>query len=178
MRDPARILLVVAVFSRHPAAHAWAEQRLEQEFGPIALGSFPFAFHQTRYYERTMGPDLRKRFVVFRDLVRADALPDLKHRTIALEQELAASGSFPEPRPLNLDPGLLELGKFLLATTKDQCQRIYLRAGIFAEVTLRYQDRAFQPWPWTYADYRQQEVLDFLQDARTYYRYRLAQDNG
>ena len=42
------------------------------------------------------------------------------------------------------------------------------------ETTLRFQDHAFQPWPWTYADYRQPEVLAFLGEAREYYRQRLA----
>ena len=61
---------------------------------------------------------------------------------------MAATGSHAEPRPLNLDPGLLTLGKFMLATTKDQGHRIYLRDGIFAEVTLHYQAGTWEPWPW------------------------------
>jgi hypothetical protein len=69
-----------------------------------------------------------------------------------------------------LDPGVLSLGKFLLATTKDQAHRIYLRDGIFAEVTLRFQDKAFEPWPWTYADYQEPAVRAFLQEARVWYR--------
>jgi hypothetical protein len=60
-----------------------------------------------------------------------------------------------------------------LATTKDQAHRIYLRDGIFAEVTLRFQAGAFEPWPWTYADYREDFVREFLREARTYYRSRL-----
>jgi hypothetical protein len=81
-------------------------------------------------------------------------------------------------RPINIDPGLLELGKFLLATTKDQAHRIYLRDGIFAEVTLRYHAGAFEPWPWTYADYRQPCVHEFLLQAREYYRQRLREEGG
>jgi hypothetical protein len=33
-------------------------------------------------------------------------------------------------------------------------------------VTLRYQRTGFAPWPWTYADYREREVLAFLDGAR------------
>jgi hypothetical protein len=120
-----------------------------------------------------MGPDLTKRFLAFHDLVAADCLADVKLRANALERELAAGGAYPDARPLNLDPGVLTLGKFLLATTKDQAHRIYLRNGIFAEVTLRYQAGAYEPWPWTYADYRQACVHDFLLKARDYYRQRL-----
>src|SRR5262245_15418169 len=131
-RPPEPVLLVVATFSRHEAALAWARRRLEQEWGPVGLASAAFDFTQTTYYEATMGPALRKQFLAFRDLVAADCLPVVKRRTNALERELAGAGACPDPRPLNLDPGLLTLGKFLLATTKDQAHRVYLRDGIYA----------------------------------------------
>src|SRR5205085_3042003 len=130
----------------------------------------PYSFHQTAYYTPTMGPDLCKQLLAFERLVSPDDLPPIKLRTNALERELADSAAFPEPRPLNLDPGLLSLGKFMLATTKDQAHRVYLRDGIYAEVTLRYQDGAFRPWPWTYADYREPTVLAFLKEARGRYK--------
>lgn len=174
-RIPDPVLLVIAAFSRHDAALAWSRERLQNLQGPIGLTSPDYAFTQTTYYAPTMGTGLIKRFYAFRDLVPADCLPDVKNQTIALETELAASGAYPEPRPLNLDPGILSLGKFQLATTKDQAHRIYLHDGIFAEVTLRYQAGAFHPWEWTYADYRQPCVLDFMQQARDYYREQLRQ---
>src|SRR5262245_22644655 len=172
-RPPAPVLLIVAVFSRHAAALDWARQHLESTFGPVGLSGPPYDFVQTDYYASTMGAGLSKQFLAFARLVSADCLPEAKQRTNALEQELARTGSFPEPRPLNLDPGTLGLGKLILATTKDQAHRIYLCDGIFAEVTLRYQAGAFEPWPWTYADYRLPQVRAFFQEARDYYRGRL-----
>ena len=62
--------------------------------------------------------------------------------------------------------GLVQLGKFLLASTKDQAHRVYLRDDIFAEVTLRFQAGAFEVWPWTYADYHEEAVRAFLNQAR------------
>jgi hypothetical protein len=165
--------LVVAAFSRHMAAIEWAQERLESLFGPIGLVSLPFDFIQTGYYERTMGGGLRKCFLAFQELVHPDRLAGAKIQTNLLEKELGQSGVYPESRPLNLDPGLLSLGKFVLATTKDQSHRIYLRDGIHAEVTLRFQTGHFEPWPWTYADYRLPNVLAFLDEAREWYRRRL-----
>ena len=170
LRRVERSQLVVAAFSRHAEALAWAEGELRSLYGPIALMSQDFDFHQTRYYEATMGAGLKKRFLVFQDLVESDALPDLKNATNRLEEKLTSGSRFPEVRPLNLDPGLLQLGKFMLATTKDQAHRIYLRDGIYAEVTLRFQDGVFEPWPWTYADYREPELRAFLVKARELYR--------
>jgi hypothetical protein len=172
-RSPVPALLVVAVFSRHEDALSWAQTRLETLLGPIGLRSEPFVFDQTTYYESSMGRDLRKCFLAFENLVAPDRLADIKQQTNALEHELTATSVYSEARPLNLDPGLLVLGKFMLATTKDQAHRVYLRDGIFAEVTLHYRAGAFEPWPWTYADYRLPCVHDFLQQAREYYRRRL-----
>jgi hypothetical protein len=169
----ASALLVVAAFSRYEEALAWARERLHTSFGPIALTSAPYEFHHTSYYASEMGGGLRKQFFVHERLIDPASLADVKHQTIALEQELARSGRFPEARPLNLDPGLLTLGKFMLATTKDQAHRIYLRDGIFAEVTLRFQDGAYHTWPWTYRDYQEPFVRDFLRTARDYYRQQL-----
>lgn len=172
------VLLVTAVFSRNAEALEWARARLETLFGPVQSSSLPFVFDQTTYYQASMGSDLRKQFFAFRDLVAPERLPDIKQQTNALEDEIARAGRYPETRPLNLDPGLLELGKFLLATTKDQAHRIYLRDGIFAEVTLRYHAGSFETWPWTYADYRLPCVHEFLQQARDYYRQRLRDVGG
>ncbi len=161
-------LLVVACFSRHDAALAWAEAQLQATYGTIARRSADYAFHHTRYYEAQMGAELRKRLLVFDPFVEPDCLASVKRHTIMLERQLTESARFPEARPLNLDPGLLQLGKFLLASTKDQTQRIYLRDGIFAEVTLRFHGGVFEPWPWTYADYREPDVLQFLGEARAW----------
>jgi hypothetical protein len=166
-------VLVVACFSRHRAALSWGEEQLQLAYGPIQLCSADYEFHHTRYYEAEMGPGLRKRLVVFERPAPPDCLAAIKRHTIDLERALSQTGQFPEQRPLNLDPGILQLGKFLLASTKDQAHRIYLRDGIFAEVTLRFHAGAFEPWPWTYADYREPEVLQFLAKARELLHERL-----
>jgi hypothetical protein len=170
------VLLVTAIFSRQEAHLDWARDRLSAAYGPLALMGTPYHFNQTAYYEQTMGTGLLKQLVAFATLVQPDCLPLVKNHTNALEEQLAA-GSHAEPRPINIDPGILSLGKFQLATTKDQAHRIYLGAGIFAEVTLRFEAGQWQPWPWTYADYRQDCVRDFLSQARDYYREQLVKSS-
>ncbi len=174
-RPAAPALLVIAAFSRHPQAIEWARTKLEQAFGPVGRASAALVFDQTDYYAATMGSPLKKQLFTFRSLLVPDRLAGVKLQTNALEDELARSGTYPEVRPLNLDPGLLTLGKFMLATTKDQAHRIYLGDGIYAEVTLRFHHGAWEPWPWTYADYRQEAVRDFLFHAREDYRQLLQQ---
>ncbi len=172
-RTPVPVLLVAAVFSRHADMLSLTRTRLEEAYGPVERISPAFVFDQTDYYTATMGADLRKQFLAFRDLIAPERLAAIKLHTNALERELAQGRNYAEARPVNIDPGYLNLGKFLLATTKDQAHRVYLRDGVYAEVTLRYQAGAFEPGPWTYADYRQPGVLAFLQEARAAYHDRL-----
>jgi hypothetical protein len=172
-RNPEPALLVVAAFSRHSSLLIWTREHLALDFGPVALASAVFPFDQTKYYEPTMGAGLQKQLLAFEQLVGQDQLAAIKGRTNAIEQEIAAAGAHTETRPLNLDPGLLTLGKFLLATTKDQAHRIYLQDGIYAEVTLRFQAGKFEPWPWTYADYQETDLRAALKIFRDYYKQRL-----
>ena len=57
-------------------------------------------------------------------------------------------------RKINIDPGYLNAGKLILATTKDWQHRIYLGEGIYGEVTLRFKGGTFSVWEWTYPDYQ------------------------
>jgi hypothetical protein len=113
-----------------------------------------------------MGTDLKKQFVVFEQPIDPAALADIKRQTNAWEAEYAALGRHPEPRPLNLDPGYITAAKLVLASTKDHAHRIYLRDGIYAEVTLAYRDRRWQPHEWTYPDYRRDDYQQFFTDCR------------
>jgi hypothetical protein len=167
------MLLVAALFSRHLDAITWGRNQLEAAYGAVGLESPTYDFHHTKYYAAAMGSDLRKQLLAFEQLIPAEQLAEIKLHTNELERDFAECQAHAETRPLNIDPGILTLGKFMLATTKDQAHRVYLRDGIFAEVTLRYHDGAFEPWPWTYADYREPLVLDFLDQARDLYRQRL-----
>jgi hypothetical protein len=69
-------------------------------------------------------------------------------------------------RRVNLDPGLLSLYNLVLASTKSFAHRIYLRDGIYAEVTLLYQAGKFSPLAWTYPDYQTDVCQEFLLRCR------------
>src|SRR2546425_10963272 len=103
-REPDRVALVVAAFSRHPTALDWGRERLEASFGPVALVSAILEFNQTSYYAQSMGSDLQKQFFAFRQLLDPGSLAGVKRLTNNLEDELTRSGNYPELRPLNLDP--------------------------------------------------------------------------
>lgn len=141
------------------AVYRQALQELQHAFGPLA-GQGPLApFTQTDYYEREMGPGLWRQFVCFAPLVSRERLAEIKLATNALEQSLSRTDG---RRRINLDPGLLSVENLVLATGKNFTHRIYLRDGIFAEVTLIFQGGRFQTLPWTYWDYAAVEVVSLL----------------
>ena len=159
-------LLMLAAFSRHDAALAWARARAIDAWGPIALESPAFDFAQTDYYEPTMGSALRKMFFAFERPFDAADLVDIKLQTNQWEEQYAHSGGHAEPRPLNLDPGYLTLGKLVLASTKDFAHRVYLSRGIYAEVTLRYRHQRWEHHEFTFADYRRADYQRFFSQCR------------
>ena len=72
-------------------------------------------------------------------------------------------------RRVNIDPGYISDSKLILTTTKDYFHRIYLGHGIYAEVTLRWRKGGFEPFEWTYPDYRSKEYIKILNTIRNNY---------
>lgn len=169
IHQPAPVKLIVGLLA---AREAWLEaavERLVACFGPVDLASDPIPFTFTDYYTAQMGAGLLRQFVTHERLIPPDDLAAIKVRTNALEGELAADLDADVPRPVNLDPGLLEGSKLVLASTKDQAHRIYLGQGIYAELTLTFCRGEFVPAPWTYRDYRTDAYHAFLKRARERY---------
>jgi hypothetical protein len=170
---PSQALLITAAFSRYDEALDWAKKRLEAEWGAIALESPAFDFVETDYYQPTMGPGIKKIFWAFEKPFDSAELVEIKLAANRFEEEFAAQAHLSEPRPLNIDPGYLTLGKLVLASTKDFTHRIYLKRGIFAEVTLFYKHRRWQHHDCTFADYRRADYQQFFSRCREMLHRRL-----
>jgi hypothetical protein len=136
--------------------------RMEQAFGPTDYVSQELPFTYTRYYDGQMGGPIARFFVSCRDLLDPARLSQIKLATNALEEEFREPGL----RPVNLDPGLLSLARFVLASTKPGAHRVPLAAGIYAEVELLYERGEYRPVEWTYPDYRSAEYRGILQNIR------------
>lgn len=164
------VLLITAVLSRYDDALEWGRTQLVDAWGPIWRASPAFEFTETSFYEAEMGTGLKKQFLAFTDLIDPALAPDHKILTNRLELQYAEQSSHPEDRPLNLDPGYISEAKLVLSTTKDRDHRIYLRDGIFAEVTLHYQRSGWAKARWTYPDYQRADFQQFFTDCRTHLR--------
>ena len=131
-------------------------------WGAPGLVGAPIQFGFTDFYENEMGPDLVRRFVLFRDPAPADGLRDWKIEANALEGRFASGGR----RRLNADPGYLDPGAVVVASVKDAASRVYLGKGIYAQPMLRFEAGSFRAWPWTYPDYASPEAIRLFNAAR------------
>lgn len=166
-RAPQPVKLICGLLGADLGLLRRARQLLTRRFGPADLESDIWPFARTDYYQEEMGPDLKRLFLSFDGLTPPDALAGIKLETNAIEAQIAEQCSgLGFARPVNLDPGYVDLAKLVLATTKDRSHRIYIGQQMYAEVTLHFVEGRWQTWPWTYPDYRQAHYHEFFRRVR------------
>jgi len=169
------VKLIVGMIAVDASLFSPVEEPLSQRFGSIDFRSDVIPFDYTNYYIKEMGADLTRKFVSFEKLIKPEEIVEIKYFTNDLEKEFLYPNT--ERRRINLDPGYVSAAKLVLASTKDHIHRIYLRDGIYAETTLRMENRTFQPWQWTYPDYRSEKYIEIFNEIRRIYMEQL-RDSG
>jgi hypothetical protein len=132
-----------------------AEKDIREAIGSILDRTAPTSFCYTRYYEKEMGSNLSRIFLLFEPLFNREQLPEIKLKTNSIEASISSEGN----RTVNIDPGYISLENIVLATTKGYAHRIYLGSGIFADLTLIYRNSTYKPLEWTYPDYGSEEII-------------------
>jgi len=135
-----------------------ARDELAALHGPIDYESEVFDFDFTGYYQKEMAGPIKRIFYTFERPFDPVELVSVKIASNDIEKKYSrADGS----RTINLDPGYATVAKIVLASTKDNIHRIYIRDGIYEEITLFYKDGSFRPFQWTFPDYRERYVPFF-----------------
>jgi len=168
-RDPKPAKYFVGLLSGDSDLLDSVEEDLTAMLGAIDDRSETLPWNLSTFYQDEMGTGLLRRFVSFRPLVSPGGLADIKLQTHEVEIRYKTSTAQGGGRRINIDPGYLDSGKIVLASTKDAGHRIYLKSGIYAETTLLYYHGAFQATPRTYPDYLWAETLSFLISLRWRY---------
>lgn len=171
------VIRFCAVISNDHSLRQHAIERLETQWGKTACRSDALPFEAGGYYSDAMGTGLEKELVALGSPIDPSDLADWKRWTNEIEREFAGA-DWPDKRPLNLDPGYITQAKLVLATTKDRDHRIYLRDGMFAEITLTYTAKRWIHHRWTYPDYRTEAVAEFATRCRNLLRQHLQADDG
>jgi hypothetical protein len=165
IRETSPVKLISGFIFKRDSAYAKARIILNKRFGKIDFESECLPFVYTDYYEKEFGGGLKRKFISFRRLISPDELYKIKLFTNKIEEKFLDNNN----RLINIDPGYLDMSKLVLASTKDYKHRIYLAKGIFAEITLFYQNKTFQPWDWTYNDYKTPEYISIFNHIRDLY---------
>ena len=156
--------LIMGVIYSDPEVLKAAMERLTEEFGEVedVCEEFSFSDDFSTYYDGELGGKGMRRIYSFKNTVNPERQAEIKEFTNSLENELSVDGN----RKINLDPGLLNHGRVVLATTKPIGFRIPLKNGIHTELTLFYARGAWHKLPWTYRDYQSERVQAFLMKVR------------
>jgi hypothetical protein len=154
-----RGILLTGVLYPSEERWMWLFPRLREIWGEPQRESPPFLFDCTTYY-RSIGDPLYRRFLSFPGLRSGDELAAWKQQALSLERE-----SGPQ-RSVNIDPGILDGARLILASTKDRAQRIPVGQGLFAEITLMYRRGKWISFEYTFPDFRDERYHGFLSAVR------------
>lgn len=162
----------VAILFQTSEALETGKQAISEVWGELDFEGNDHHFDVTSYYEPEMGAPLYRRLVSFKALMPPTLLIDMKLCCNEIEDAFVRAGK----RIVNLDAGYLDHNKVVLASAKSAGQKIYLDNGIYADFVGRYKAGRYQPFDWTFPDFRDgrydQELLtirqNYLEQMRTW----------
>jgi hypothetical protein len=140
--------------------------QLHMEFGETDFVSDDFPFDQTDYYQKEMGAGLFRRFYSFARLIDPDRIVEVKLLTNQIENQYLNGSS----RTVNLDPGYIDYYKVVLASAKYGGQKIYLRNGIYADMTLVMYKGKWESFAWGFPDFKSRRYDEALSKIRDLYK--------
>lgn len=169
-----KAVLIVAGMYKTNECYEKALLLLTKKFGKESHTSEEFIFSYSNYYSKEMGENLKKKIIVFEKMVSRDYLVKAKKITDKIEATFLENGK----RNINLDPAILTLENFILATNKNFTHRIFLSKNVFADLTLIYKkNEGYTSLPWTYSDYSSENIKKFLNKTRELFYSRLLADS-
>ncbi len=164
--EPEPVKLIVGILAGDEDCLKTAVEAICNEYGQCDLVSDVFEFYQTDYYKDQAGENILRQFLSFTQLIDPGLLAGIKHRTNEIEEDLAKKLDTPWPRPVNLDPGIIEPSKLVLASTKNFSHRIYIGDSMFAELTLSFCKGKWESFPYTFPDFKEDRYHGFLSSVR------------
>jgi hypothetical protein len=161
--NPVKLLVGVLWSDAHVLDQA--VEALRNQWGEIDFTGPDRPFDRTDYYLAEMGANLLRRLVTFDRLVPPESLREAKLICNAIEDRLVSG----RHRRVNLDIGYLDHNKLVLASVKYAGQKIHLGDGVYADLIARYKHGRYQPFEWTFPDFRDGRYDDELAHIRRAY---------
>jgi len=163
---PSPVKLFVVSLHRDASILEAAINQFQVEWGGTDFESEDFIFDETDYYEPEMGNGLRRRFYSFAQLISPDRIVEAKLHCNSIEDQFLQEGQ----RQVNLDAGYLDTYKVILASAKFGGQKIYLRDGIYADMTLTMYKGKWESFVWGFPDFKSGKYDEALKKIRDLYK--------
>ncbi len=138
------------------------------KYGIVDFSSEKIPFNHTDYYAAA-GNNLFKKLISFETLIKREEMPNIKLFTNNIEKNLSVNDN----RIINIDPGYMTMSNVFLASCKDYYHRIYIADGVYMENELRFTNKDYIPFEWTYPDFKKEEYLQFFKSTRKIYSKQL-----
>ncbi|MGM0380409.1 MAG: DUF4416 family protein [bacterium] len=161
------VLPLVSILSSSPGHMRAGINKLTATWDNIVVSSPPFLFDQSDYYEEELGSPLFRWWAYRETLANPARLIDWKNTCADIEQQL----SDPQGRrTVNIDPGYLNFGLVVLGSFKYDLQKIYLGNKVYADPALQFGEGQYQPFPWSFPDFKQPDYYKRLKKFRDRYK--------
>jgi hypothetical protein len=164
--SPAPVKLFVLSLHHDVSVLEEAIDQFKNSWGDTDFVSDDFVFDETDYYEAEMGSGLLRRFYSFAQLISPDLIVEAKLHCNRIEDHWLREGR----RQVNLDAGYLDTYKVILASAKFGGQKIYLRDGIYADMTLTMYKGKWESFLWGFPDFKSRKYDEVLRQIRELYK--------
>ncbi len=138
-----------------------AKSDLISKYGSLKTESSPYSFDFTKYYEKEMGSDLKKIFLIFEKEISKKDLVEIKQFITSIEEKYSDDG-----RTVNIDPGYLSQDEFVLATFKGKDFKEKISEDTWIHKVLEFKGEEIIEFFHTFADYKVKENQEFLVSNR------------
>ncbi len=166
IKKPDPVKLIMGILAADQECLQLACEAVIDEFGATDMISEVYPFTQTGYYKDEAGANILRQFLSFEKLIDPGRLASIKIKSNKLEEKLAKIAGVDFPRPINLDPGMIEPSKLILASTKNFSHRIYIGDNMYAELTLSYCKGVWNSFSYTFPDFKEDRYHKFLNSVR------------
>jgi hypothetical protein len=151
-------LLFMAVMYSSEDLFDSARFDLIEKYGDLRSESDPYDFNFTKYYEKEMGKNLKKKFLIFKKEVSKEDLESVKFFITEIEEKLAINGN----RKVNIDPGYLSSKELILATWKGKDFKEKISEKVWVHKVLEFDGNEVVEFFHTFADYKVKENQKFI----------------
>jgi hypothetical protein len=164
-QPPFPVKYFIAVLFSQEQSLDRARALIVREWGEADFEGKDHPFDVTDYYDKEMGGGLRRRIISLRRLDDPRLLVARKLTCNDMEDRLRVEGK----RTVNCDVGFLDHNKVVLASAKEAGQKIYLDQGIYADLAGRYKNGRYQPFEWSFPDFKDGRYDEELGAMRSLY---------